>query len=611
MPTGITTVAIGPNETNKPPHRQPRLRGLATALGRSWERFTCAWSNSLRRLWRGHVPDYVVITLDHDISERAPAVPWYYAYLPGLKLPLSLEYLHKALRRIAGDPDVRGVILLLRGPGLSLPQAQSLAQLLDRFRAWDSQWRRGGATPKEVVVHLEQAGAAAYLVACAADRVSMPPLATWDVLGLRSAPTYWKETLDRVGIAFDVVKIAPWKTAADTLTRAEMSDAARDQTNWLLDSFYEDIVSAISHGRKLPPEQVAALVDRAPLNAEQALAAGLIDTIVYEDELVSTLSGTSTQPLRLRAYAESRGLLYRRPRGRAPAQIGVLSLEGTIVTGDSRAFPLPLPLLGDKMIGSATAEQQIRAARKDRSLAAVVVHVDSRGGSALASDIIWRELELLDREKPVIVYMGDVAASGGYYISIPGRTVVAQNATVTGSIGVIISKGATDGLRAKIGANREIITRGANAGLYSDDRRWTAAQEQTVTDMVQHTYAAFKQRVADGRNLPYAELDAICSGKVWTGKQALQHGLIDALGDFQVALGYACRAAGLPEDGSVRTRPVMPPHSRLMATPPSPADAPAQTVAWLTTLFQGEWLRLMARDPIWLLDPDLPRIEPD
>lgn len=598
------------------PRRRARAwqRGAAAfvgGLGRTWEQFLCGWSNSLRRLRRGRLPDYVVIVLDHAVSERAPVVPWYYAYLPGLKLPLSLEYLHKALRRVAGDPDVRGVVFLMRGPSLSLAQAQSLAQLFDRFRAWDSQWRRANATPKQVIVHLEQVGAAAYVVACAADRITMPPQATWDVMGLRAAPTFWKETLDRVGIAFDVVKIAPWKTAADALSRRDMSDAARDQTNWLLDSLYADIIAAISRGRKLKPEAVTAQLDCAPLSADQALTAGLIDAIAYEDELADLLAvgQASSKPARLKPYAQVRGILYRRPR-RAPAQhIGVLTLEGAIVTGESRSFPLPLPLVGDKLMGSATVEQQIRAARLDRSLAAVVVHVDSGGGSALASDLIARELMLLNQEKPVVVYMGDVAASGGYYIATPGRSVVAQSATITGSIGVIVSKGSTEGLRAKIGANREVIRRGANAGLFNDDRGWTDAQQQTVTDMVRHTYDIFKQRVADGRKLPLDGLDEICSGKVWTGKQALQHGLIDALGDFQVALGYACRAAGLPDDGSVRTRPVQRPRARLMPERPDPRREDA--AAWVNALLHGEWLRLMRRDPVWLMDPDLPRLDCD
>ena len=596
------------------------LRAAQRGWGRTWERGWCALANLRRRVQRGRLPDYAVIVLDHAISERAPDIPWVYAYIPGLKLPLSLEYLHTALERIAADPDLRGVVFLMKGPGISLAQAESLAALFARFRGWDAAQRRltGGRGPaKEVVVHLEQANAAAYLVACAADRITMPRLAMWEVMGLRTAPTYWKELLDRLGIRFEVVKIAPWKTAADSMTRADMSDAERDQLNWLLDSLSGDIVTRIAAGRKLSPEQVRGLIDRAPLSADAGLAAGLVDAIAYEDELAAML-GAPGQAAKLASYVLVRGLLYRRPRPRSDARVGVLSLEGSIVMGDSRAYPVPLPIVGRKMIGNHTVEQQVRAARKDKSLAAVVLHIDSGGGSALASDLMWRELKLLDQEKPVIVYMGDVAASGGYFLATPGRRVIAQSTTLTGSIGVVIAKGVTDGLRAKIGAHREVIRRGENAGLYTDDAPWTPAQTAQVEASVRHVYGLFKQRVAESRGLPLATLDAICNGRVWTGKQALAHGLVDELGDFDLAYRAACRAAHLPEDGSVPTKAITAPRRRLMAEPvagPVAAlqallggDAPDLAV-WADLMVHGEWQRLLLADPVWLFAPDLPRLE--
>jgi protease-4 len=552
-----------------------------------------------------------MIVLDHAISERAPDVPWWYAYIPGLKLPLSLEYLQIAMARIAVDPDVRGVVLLLKGAGITLAHAESLAALLARFRRGEAAPDGGPGPAKEVVVHLEQANAAAYLVACAADRVAMPPLAMWEVMGLRTAPTYWKELLDRLGIRFEVVKIAPWKTAADSMTRAAMSEAEREQLNWLLDSLADDVVERIAAGRKLAPEQVRKLIDQAPLPADAALAAGLVDAVAYEDELASVL-GRAGQAAKLLPYAEARRLLYRRPQERAEAQVGVLSLEGAIVVGNSRAFPVPLPVIGSKLIGSHTVEQQIRAARKDKRIAAVVVHVDSGGGSALASDLMWRELKLLDQVKPVIVYMGSVAASGGYYVATPGRRVIAHSTTLTGSIGVVIAKGVTEGLRAKIGAHREVIRRGENAGLYTDDAGWTPAQTSQVEALVRHVYGLFKQRVAEGRELPPEALDAIANGRVWTGKQALAHGLVDELGDFDRAYCAACRAANLPEDGSVRTKAITAPRRRLVAEPAAAVqallggDVPA---GWAELAALSEWLRLLAADPVWLLAADLPRVE--
>ena len=611
---------------NQPQQEQPRkpwqrfIRGLATF----WEQFSCFLSNTRRSLLRGHRADYAVIRLDHALAERTPDLPWYYAYIPTVKPPLSLEYLHDALERIARDPDLRGVIFLLKGPTLSLAQAQSINMLFARFRQWDSQSRRPSAPAKQIVAHLEQTGAATYVLAAAADRVTMPPLTTWDVMGLRVAPTYWKETLKHVGVEFDVVKVAPWKTAADMYIRSDMSEAERAQYGWLLDSLSEDIVHAICQGRSVSAEQVRALINQAPLTASQALAAGLIDDIAYEDQLPDLLKPPPSErfnqgdaePARLKPYAHVRGLLLRRPRASIPnGRVGVISVSGTMIVGQSRSFPLPLPVLGDELMGSETVIQEVRAARQDDRIKAVVLHVDSGGGSALASDLIWRELKLLDQEKPVIVYMGNAAASGGYYIATPGRKIIAQSATLTGSIGVVIAKPVTKEARAKIGANREVIRRGDHAGLFTDDDVWTADERQKVEEQLFSVYDTFKQRVADARHMPFEAIDEIANGRVWTGKQALAHGLVDALGDFEIAFQTACRAANLPDDGSVRIQHITPPSERILGEPVKAAHAAWQRVRgqgfgeWATLLLQGEWLRLVTRDPVWLIPPDLPRIE--
>lgn len=590
------------------------MRAASAAVERAWQHVICWLLNTRRRLLRGRWADYAVIALDHDIAERAADVPWWYAYIPGLRLPLSLDYLHDALRRMADDPDLKGVVLLMKGAGLSLSRAQSLAALIARFRQWDDQRRPAGAAAKQVIVHLEQASAAAYVVACAADRITAPPLVTWDVLGLRVAPTYWKETLSRAGIHFEAIKIAPWKTAADTLTRSDMSDAERDQYTWLMDSLCDDIVGAVVKGRGLTPDQVMALIDQAPLTADAALAAGLVDTLAYEDELPALL-GTEGEPAKLRPYAQVRSLLLRRPRRQAERSVGVISLQGAITVGDSRSFPVPLPLLGERLLGSHTAEQWIRAARERRDVAAVVVHVDSGGGSALASDLIWRELSLLNQEKPVIVYLGNVAASGGYYIATPGCKIVAQSATLTGSIGVLVSKPETQALRARIGANREVLRRGEHADILADDRPWTDDQRRTLEQVIVHVYDRFKTVVSEGRHIPFDDLEPICQGRVWTGKQAHERGLVDELGDFQLAVSLACRAAGLPDDGTVATRRIPPPRTRLLAGPVQAvqtwagAAGDSAWTAWARALAQGDWSCILGREHLWLIAPDLPRFE--
>ncbi len=338
------------------------LRRIAHAAGTAWQFVFCALANLRRRLLRRRLPDYAVITLDHAVSERAPDMPWWTAYIPGLRLPLSLEYIGEALRRIARDPDAKGVVFLMKGPELSLAQAQSLARLFDRFRQWDSQFRPVGRAPKRIVVHLEQAGTPAYVAACAADAVSLTPLASWDILGLRAAPVYLRDTLARLGIEMDVVKIAPWKTAADRFTRAEMSEAEREQYNWLLDSLSEDIVGAIASGRNLSPDTVQSLIDRAAHRGRNPRRRpGRRNHLRGPIGRTSWRDGQTRPPPALCLCTRAAAALPAAP----PAQaVGVLNLTGAIVVGESRRLPIPLPILGGRTLGSASAVQQIRNARR-------------------------------------------------------------------------------------------------------------------------------------------------------------------------------------------------------------------------------------------------------
>ena len=582
-----------------------RTVGIGLSHLRTW------LANQRRRLLQRRLPDYVVFTLAQPVAERAPVEPRWYALLPGRKPALSLEFLAAALRRVADDPDVRGVVLLIEEPALSLARAQNLVLILERFRTWDA--AANGTGGKEILLYAEQLSAPVYLVACAADRVVTPPLANWTVTGFQAAPVYLKESLARLGIRFDVVKIAPWKTAADSVSRASMSDAERNQYGWLLDSLMRDVVDSISRGRKLAPDTVTALIDRAPLTAAAAQAAGLVDAIAYEDEL-PVLLGQTDEPATLKEYRRAKRLLFRRVRPHHPRSVGVISLTGTIVTGASRQFPVPLPIAGESTIGSTSAQQVIRAARADDRLAAVVLHVDSGGGSALASDLIWRELVLLNQSKPLIVYMGNVAASGGYYLSAPGRKIVAQSATLTGSIGVITAKAVLEDAYAKVDAHQEVVRRGANAGLYQSNEAWTDEQRAMVEAEVREIYHIFKERVAAGRGLDFDALDGLANGRVWTGAQAQALGLVDELGDFETAVTLACTAAELPTDGSVRTIPVTTDSETRLAAPAEVIQAMAGVTQWqqtgtlLRALATGDLQEAFSRDHIWLLADGLPRI---
>jgi protease-4 len=581
------------------------VKFVGRTVGRSVDWVGVNAANAWRMLLKGRIPDYIVLTLDRDLSELAGDRPWWLHYVPGFGDELSLEGLAAVLRRIAGDPDVRGIVFLLKGTELTLSQAQNLVALLARFRAWDGEYH--GAARKEIVVYAETVSGPSALMLGVADRAILPPLASWDVVGLQVTSTFLKEPLARVGIDVEVARVAPWKTAADAVSRNEMSEAQREQLNWLLDSLHGTLVQGISQGRALEEAVVAGLIDRGPLTAEDALAAGLIDRIAYEDELPGVLGEREVEveaegEVTLGSFGQTERLLKHHLAPAAAGRIGVIRLEGAIMPGRSRNFPMPLPLLGDNLIGSTTAQQQIRAARRDTDLKAVVVYVDSPGGSALASDLIWRELKLLDEEKPVVIYMGPVAASGGYYIATPGRKIVAQSATLTGSIGVIVAKAVTQALVAKVGATTEVIRRGENAGIYRSDEPWSPTQRALVDEQLDYTYRAFKERVAAGRGLDFDALEPLCGGRVWTGQQALERGLVDAIGDFQTAVDLAKELAGIRADARVETVHITPEKRTVLPMPGKETLEEVQDAAAFTReLLDGSLLKLLATEQVWLL----------
>ncbi len=497
---------------------------------------------------------------------------------------------------------------------MRLAQAQSFGALIERFRQRDrSLYAAANRPPKQVIVFMEQVSLSDYVAACAADRIMITPMTSWDVLGIRAGGVYYKQTLASLGVQVEAVRISPWKSAADALSEAAMSDEARAQTNWLLDSLYGDVATAIARGRRLEVEDVRALIDGAPWGAAEAMNRGLVDDVGYEDELPNLL-GSAKSPARFKPYARVRRLLWRRAEPRASQRIGVINLSGAILPGESRSFPIALPLLGETVLGSASVQRTVRAARLNKGLAAVIVVVNSPGGSALASDLMWRELSLLAGEKPLIVYMDRTAASGGYYIAAPAHAIVAQPATITGSIGVVTMKVTTDGFYEKLSARREVVERGAHAGLFSDHGHWEHEQRDKVEESVRQVYHEFKQRVATGRRLDYTHLDDICNGRVWTGAQAKERGLVDELGDFHTAYRAACRAAQLPEDGAVRLNRVADPGAGLLAETVNAAATflgLEQAMFWRSAAqmaLSGDSMAFLNDQGVWLLAEDWPAV---
>ncbi|MBM3470032.1 MAG: signal peptide peptidase SppA [Armatimonadetes bacterium] len=539
--------------------------------------------NALARL-PGPPLDYVVVELTGSYPERNPTPrPLAQRVLmrPLQRPEESMEALRDRLERIAGDERVRGIVLRVRDLRAGMATVQSIRSLLREFRG------RG----KRVVAYLQGADLPEYYLAAAADEIWMPEAGHWTVLGLRTEITFFREAFDRAGILPEFERIAEYKTAVDPFMRFGLSEHHREVVESVLDSVMAEFAEDVAAARRLDPGAVRAAVDRAPLCAHDAWTAGLVDGICYEDELPARL-GSPARPAALRPWAQARRRLRAPYRWRSrTAVIGVVELIGTITTGESRDLPLPLPFLGGRFAGSETVARAFRAAERDPRVRAVVFHVDSRGGSALASDLIWREVERIKASKPVVAFMGNVAGSGGYYVSCGASRIVAQPATVTGSIGVINGKLTVRGLFGRLGLNREVVARGEAATMPSGFEPFTPTQLDRIRHEIQAVYRRFVGKAARGRAKTEAEIEAIARGRVWTGRQAVEHGLVDEIGDFPLAVRRARELAGIPDAVGSITVTIRPPHA---AAVPAASNGPAASTGFAAVAEAVEAFRIAA-----------------
>lgn len=592
-----------------------RLGKSRQAAADKWAEMLVRLSNWLRRR-RKLRADYVVMHVGGPLPQRSgPPRNFWQRQLPLPPEPLSLQTLNWRWRMLADADNVRGVLVLLDNLSGGLATLQNLRAGLLRLRQ----------AGKEVVIFTAGLDLPHYYVACAADRIIAPPAAQFEVLGLYSQTIFLKDALAKLGLQADVVQISPFKTAGDALSRADMSAEHRQQLDWLLDDQFELLTTDMATGRGLSPEQMKALIDQAPLFAADAQARQLIDDVAYEDELAYLLAApadpdeaeatpeatpvaeetpTERPQARLITWKQARRVLLRRYRRYTEQYIGVISLEGTIIPGHSRRPPieLPIPILGGAMAGEATIGEMLRQAERDEEMAALILYVDSGGGSALASDLIHRQVQRLAQHKKVLVYMGDVAASGGYYVSAAAHHIMTQTGTITGSIGVLMARIGVAGLYEKLDVHPVSLMRGERADLYRGSQVMTESERAIFSEGIQHSYAQFKEVVAAGRRLPLAELDPICQGRVWTGRQAQAHGLVDSQGDFVDAIRQAAELAGLPTDDDhiISVGNLFPAAQDYLL--PRPYEAPAALLAW----FSGEWLRASFNStPLYLLPYNL------
>ena len=446
-----------------------------------------------------------------------------------------------ALDRAGDDPRVKGLYVQLGQDALALATAQEIRDAIAAFRA------KG----KFALAFTESfgefgSGTRPYYLATAFDQIWVQPLGSIGLIGLRAEVPFFRGTLDRLGIKPVFARREEYKTAANSLTETAMTGPQREETEALLGSLSGQIVRGIAAARHIPEAQVRALIDRGPLLADEARTAGLIDRIGYRDEVLAEARGRAGSGARLMPatrYVEAAG----RPHASGP-KIALIYGTGAIVQG-SGSDDL---LTGSEMMSARKIARALREAAADAGVRAILFRIDSPGGSAIASETIWREVaRARERGKPVIVSMGDVAGSGGYYIAAPADKIVAQPATLTGSIGVLAGKLVVTGLLDKLGVTGEAVTRGANAGMFSPFEDFSPEARARLDAFLDRTYQGFKERVAAGRHMSADQVEAVAKGRVWSGEAAKERGLVDALGGYDVALRLAREAAAIPADGAV------------------------------------------------------------
>ena len=450
-----------------------------------------------------------------------------------LEAPPTVRSVVESLRKAKVDGRITGVIIRPAGTAALWAKVQEVRDAIIDFRT----------SGKPIIAYLEQGGEQEFYLASACDKVFLMPTASLDLTGIATYELFLRGTLDKIGAYPDALHIGEFKTASNIYSEKTFTPSHREMAESLNRDLYDQLVQGLAQGRHKGEAEIRALIDHGPFLPEDAVRAGLVDDVAYEDELddkVQLASGTPrflTSDTYRHVSPMSLGL-NRGPR------IAVLYAVGLISTGESSDD-------GAQVLGSDTVVEHLRKVRADDSIKALVLRIDSPGGSAIASDVIWREVMLTRAVKPVVASMSDVAASGGYYIAMPAHQIVAEPATLTGSIGVVMVKFVIDGTLDKLGMNMEQVTSGRYADLYSPIRPFSPDERKKIEEQMQLTYDAFVEKAASGRKTTPERIDAIAQGRVWTGQQARELGLVDELGGLQRALAIAKSRAKIDEDAEV------------------------------------------------------------
>src|SRR3954468_13904891 len=452
-----------------------------------------------------------------------------------IEAPPTVRGVVEMIRKAKVDKRISSLILKPSGAGALWGKVQELRDAVADFR-------RSG---KPAIAYLEFGGEQEFYLASACDKVFLMPSATLDLTGMASYELFLRGMLDKIGAYPDALHIGEYKTASNTFTEHTYTPAHREMAESLNNDMFDQLVRGIADGRHKSEAVVKSLIDHGPFLPEEALRAGLIDDLAYEDELDDKVKLASGKPryVEMNEYRQVSATSLGLNRG---PRIAVIYAAGIIASGKSSDSST-----GGGVVGSDTMVEYLRKARADSTIKAIVLRVDSPGGSAIASDVIWREVLLTKNQKPVIASMSDVAASGGYYISMPAHANVAGPATLTGSIGVVLTKFVIDGTLKKLGMNMEGVSRGKYADMYAPMRPFSPEERARMAENMQATYDTFVEKAAQGRNTTPEKIDAIGQGRVWTGRQAKEIGLVDELGGLDRAVALAKQRAKIAQDSEV------------------------------------------------------------
>jgi protease-4 len=491
-------------------------------------------------------PVVVEITLKGSISEEPSPVGF-----EGTPISDNLQDLVERIAKAKADADVKALVLRIRGLEIGWARANEIRAAIQNFRK----------SGKKVYAYLDEIDNKDYYVATAADEIVVPEGGWLMIKGMSAEVTFYKTLLDKLGVKADWMQVGKFKSYGEPYTRTSMSPPFREEMTELLTDTYNMLAESLAERKKISVEAAKAIIDNGPYTPSKGKEVGLIDRVAYNDQLIAAI-GKSINSTNFKLdlkygkvknevdYSGFAGLMKmmqalsgetaKKPESTLP-KVALIYASGAINVGKSSGSSL----LGESSMGSDTVVKHLKEAEADKTVKAIVLRVDSPGGSALASDLIWREVSRI--EKPIVASMGDVAASGGYYISMAAEKIYAEPGTITGSIGVTGGKFVLGGLMEKLGVTTDTITVGKNATIFSINTPFSETEKKAMQGLMDDTYKQFVSKAAEGRKVSFDTIEKLAGGRVYTGRQAKKLGLVDELGTLGDALAAARKLGGIAE----------------------------------------------------------------